>query len=144
MFIIYVQCHKCVHNMTLLLEYRTVSCRTSVCPQLSVVYCTVATCLSSHKHQTVLNKNLSKLSLKMGQTGSRVANKIANSFSFSESPSDDYIVEVANSAAVASFKGTPFVFTRRGYVFQPCRQDCPPPTWLPISKCQILTHTTDV
>eukprot|EP00091_Calanus_sinicus_P005628 TRINITY_DN16094_c0_g1_i1.p1 TRINITY_DN16094_c0_g1~~TRINITY_DN16094_c0_g1_i1.p1 ORF type:complete len:111 (-),score=27.74 TRINITY_DN16094_c0_g1_i1:93-425(-) len=53
----------------------------------------------------------------MGQTGSRVANKIANSFSFSESASDDYIVEVANTAAVASFKGTPFVFTRRGSMY---------------------------
>ena len=52
----------------------------------------------------------------MGQTGSRVANKIASSFSFSETPSDEYMVEVANTAAVAGFKGTPFVFTRRGYV----------------------------
>jgi hypothetical protein len=52
----------------------------------------------------------------MGQTGSRVANKIANSFSFSENASEDYIMDVANTAAVASFKGTPFVFTRRGYV----------------------------
>ena len=52
----------------------------------------------------------------MGQTGSRVANKIANSFSFSDTASEDYMVEVANTAAVASFKGTPFVFTRRGYV----------------------------
>ena len=56
----------------------------------------------------------------MGQTGSRVANKIANSFSFSETPSDEYMVEVANTAAVAGFKGTPFVFTRRGYVSKLC------------------------
>merc|ERR1711997_777550 len=62
-------------------------------------------------------KNLSKLLFKMGQTGSRVANKIANSFSFSETPSDEYIVEVANTAAVAGFKGTPFVFTRRGSMY---------------------------
>merc|ERR1711942_195067 len=63
------------------------------------------------------SQNLSKLLFKMGQTGSRVANKIANSFSFSETPSDEYMVEVANTAAVAGFKGTPFVFTRRGSQF---------------------------
>eukprot|EP00092_Neocalanus_flemingeri_P003590 GFUD01003851.1.p1 GENE.GFUD01003851.1~~GFUD01003851.1.p1 ORF type:complete len:108 (+),score=20.08 GFUD01003851.1:133-456(+) len=50
----------------------------------------------------------------MGQTGSRVANKIASSFTFSGS--EDYIAEGAGTA-VASFKGTPFVFSRRGSMY---------------------------
>ena len=50
----------------------------------------------------------------MGQTGSRVANKLANSFSFSGSASEDFVVEDADRA-LTSFKGTPFVFSRRGY-----------------------------
>merc|ERR1711894_544446 len=67
--------------------------------------------------ETAQKKSLIFLKFKMGQTGSRVANKIANSFSFSETPSDEYMVEVANTAAVAGFKGTPFVFTRRGSMY---------------------------
>ncbi len=46
----------------------------------------------------------------MGLTGSRVVSKLANSFSFGGSPED----EANASRALATFKGTPFVYTRRG------------------------------
>ena len=48
----------------------------------------------------------------MGQTGTKVASKIANSFTFSGSPSEDMTLEATR--AVSSFKGTPFVYSRRG------------------------------
>jgi hypothetical protein len=50
----------------------------------------------------------------MGQTGSRVFNKISSSFTFHGSPTDDPFDLTTASTAVASFKGTPFVFSRRG------------------------------
>lgn len=50
----------------------------------------------------------------MGQTGSRVVNKIASSFTFNGSPVED--IE-GTTTAVASFKGTPFVYTRRGSMY---------------------------
>ena len=49
----------------------------------------------------------------MGQTSSRVASKIASSFTFSGTPSEDFNIDGATTA-VARFKGTPFVFSRRG------------------------------
>jgi len=49
----------------------------------------------------------------MGQTGTKVASKIANSFTFSGSPSEDLTAEGA-AQAVSSFRGTPFVYSRRG------------------------------
>ena len=52
----------------------------------------------------------------MGQTGTKVASKIANSFTFSGSPSEDMTLEGATQA-VRSFKGTPFVFSRRGSMY---------------------------
>jgi len=51
----------------------------------------------------------------MGQ-GSRVASKIANSFTFHGSPSEEFDSEGA-SRAVASFRGTPFVYSRRGSMY---------------------------
>ena len=53
------------------------------------------------------------LYLVMGQTGTKVASKIASSFTFSGSPSEDMTLEGA-TRAVSSFKGTPFVYSRRG------------------------------
>lgn len=48
----------------------------------------------------------------MGQTGSRVVSKIANSFSFSGSAEDD---PDCGGGTLARFKGgTPLVYTRRG------------------------------
>ena len=41
-----------------------------------------------------------------------MASKIANSFTFSGSPSEDMTLEATR--AVSSFKGTPFVYSRRG------------------------------
>lgn len=52
----------------------------------------------------------------MGQTGTKVASKLANSFTFSGSPSEDMTAEVARQE-VSSFKGTPFVFARRGSMY---------------------------
>jgi len=52
----------------------------------------------------------------MGQTGTKVASKIANSFTFSGSPSEDMTLEGATQA-VKSFKGTPFVYCRRGSMY---------------------------
>ena len=52
----------------------------------------------------------------MGQTGTKVASKIANSFTFSGSPSEDLTVEGATKA-VSSFRGTPFVYSRRGSMY---------------------------
>jgi len=52
----------------------------------------------------------------MGQTGSRVATKIANSFTFHGSPSEDFDEETSKNA-VASFRGTPFVYSRRGSMY---------------------------
>jgi hypothetical protein len=49
----------------------------------------------------------------MGQTGSRVFNKISSSFTFHGSPTDDPFDLSAATTAVASFKGTPFVYYRR-------------------------------
>lgn len=53
----------------------------------------------------------------MGQTGSRVFNKISSSFTFHGSPTDDPFDLSAATTAVASFKGTPFVHSRRGSMF---------------------------
>lgn len=54
----------------------------------------------------------------MGQTGTKVASKIANSFTFSGSPSDDMTMDMETaSQAVRSFRGTPFVFSRRGSMY---------------------------
>lgn len=52
----------------------------------------------------------------MGQTGTKVASKLANSFTFSGSPSEDMTAERA-SQAVSSFRGTPLVFSRRGSMY---------------------------
>ena len=52
----------------------------------------------------------------MGQTGTKVASKLANSFTFNGSPSEDMTAETA-SQEVSSFKGTPFVFKRRGSMY---------------------------
>jgi len=52
----------------------------------------------------------------MGQTGSRVASKLASSFTFSGSPSEEFNLDGVGTA-VASFKGTPFVFSRRGSMY---------------------------
>ena len=43
--------------------------------------------------------------LSMGQTGTKVASKIANSFTFSGSPSDDLTLDGATHSAVSSFRG---------------------------------------
>lgn len=53
---------------------------------------------------------------RMGQTGSRVASKIANSFTFHGSPSEEFDSE-GTTRAVASFRGTPFVYSRRGSMY---------------------------
>ena len=54
----------------------------------------------------------------MGQTGTKVASKIANSFTFSGSPSEDMTMTVEGATrAVSSFKGTPFVYSRRGSMY---------------------------
>jgi len=53
----------------------------------------------------------------MGQTGTKVASKIANSFTFSGSPSDDLTLDGATHSAVSSFRGTPLVFSRRGSMY---------------------------
>jgi len=52
----------------------------------------------------------------MGQTGSRMASKIANSFTFHGSPTEDMNCEEATNA-VTRFKGTPFVYSRRGSMY---------------------------
>ena len=51
----------------------------------------------------------------MGQTGSRMVSKIANSFTFHGSP-EEMQCDV-DSGAVARFSGTPFVYSRRGSMF---------------------------
>ena len=54
----------------------------------------------------------------MGQTGSRVINKISNSFSFSGEPlseEDAQNPQVAKNA-LARFGCLPLVYSRRGYV----------------------------
>lgn len=52
----------------------------------------------------------------MGQTGSRMVSKIANSFTFHGSPSEEMSCEEASNA-VTRFKGTPFVYSRRGSMY---------------------------
>eukprot|EP00090_Calanus_glacialis_P004225 TRINITY_DN13126_c0_g1_i1.p1 TRINITY_DN13126_c0_g1~~TRINITY_DN13126_c0_g1_i1.p1 ORF type:complete len:110 (-),score=40.21 TRINITY_DN13126_c0_g1_i1:175-504(-) len=52
----------------------------------------------------------------MGLTGSRVASKLASSFTFNGSASEDFNLEGATSA-VARFTGTPFVLSRRGSMY---------------------------
>lgn len=55
--------------------------------------------------------------VRMGATGSRVVNKIASSFSYHGSPSEDYTDYAVGEHAVASFKGTPFVYSRQGSMY---------------------------
>ena len=52
----------------------------------------------------------------MGNTGAKLQTKLANSFTFSGSPSEDMTAEETGQA-VRSFKGTPFVFMRRGSMY---------------------------
>ncbi|XP_023322771.1 tumor suppressor candidate 2 [Eurytemora carolleeae] len=53
----------------------------------------------------------------MGQTGSRLVNKLSSSFTYHGSPSEEFNFEDADRV-VASFKGgTPFVYSRQGSMY---------------------------